>query len=119
MKKTIDHMSKVLEQHNISLPEGAKKAESRDKTEDHDICHALKVGFSKSHGFLIDSGASNHMVASKESFSLLKINDGPSIHVGDDTQIQAEGKGSIEFEHGVFKNVLYVPSLASILLYVY
>ena len=39
--------------------------------------------------------------------------------MGDDTQIQAEGKGSINLEHGVFKNVLYVPSLAANLLFVY
>ena len=69
-------MSRILEQHNISLPEGARKAESRDKTEDHDRCHALKVGFSKSHAFLIDLGASNHMVSSKESFYSLNLTDG-------------------------------------------
>ena len=59
------------------------------------------------------------MVAYKESFSSLKHTDDPSIHIGDDTQIQAEGKGSIKLEHGVFKNVLYVPSLAKNLLSVY
>ena len=59
------------------------------------------------------------MVASKESFSSLQLTDGPSIHMGCDTQIQAEGKGSIRLEHGVFKNVLYVPSLATFFLYVY
>ena len=47
-------MSKILEQHNISLPGGASKDDSGDKTEDHDErFHALKVGFSKSHAFLI------------------------------------------------------------------
>ena len=59
------------------------------------------------------------MVASKESFSSLQLIDGLSIHMGDDTQIQAEGKGSIKLEHALFKNVLYVPSLATNLLYVY
>ena len=59
------------------------------------------------------------MVASKESFSSLQFTDGPSIHMGYDTQIQAEGKGSIKLEHGVFKNVLYVPSLATNLLSIY
>ena len=112
-------MSRLLEQHNISLPEGTRKANCGEKIEDHERCHALKDGFSKSHAFLIESGASNHMVASKESFSSLKIIDGPSIHMGDDTQIQAEGKGSIKLEHGVFKNVLFVPSLGENLLYVY
>ena len=67
MKKAIDQMENLLEQHNISLTKGTRKGDSRDKTEDHgERCHVLKDGFSKSHAFLIDSGASNHMVASKE-----------------------------------------------------
>ena len=53
----------------MALPEGERKAEFGDKTDDHERCHALKARFSKSHAFLIYSGASNHMVASKESFS--------------------------------------------------
>ena len=96
MKKTIDQMSRLLEQHNIALVEGARKADSGDKTEDHWILHALTIGFSKSHAFLIDSGASNHMVASKESFSSLQLTDGPSIHIGYDTKTQAKGKGTIK-----------------------
>ena len=107
MKKTIDQMSSLLEQNNISLPEGARKLDPRNKTEDHERCHALKAGFSHSQDFLIDSGAINHMVASKESFSSLDISGGPSIHMGDDSQIPSVGKCSIQFEHGVFKNVLY------------
>ena len=52
MKKTIDQMSRLLEQHNISLPEGARKDDSRDNIEDHDErWHALKAGFSKTHAF--------------------------------------------------------------------
>ena len=117
MKKTIDQMSKILEEHNISLLEDTQKDGYRDKNKDHDErCHALKVGFSKSHAFLIDLGASNHMLASKESFSSLQLTNGPSIHMGDDTQIQAKGKGSIKSEHGVFKNVLYVPSFTANLM---
>ena len=55
------------------------------KANDHERCHALKVGFSKSQSFVIDSGASNHMVSSKKSFSSLNIIDGLIIHIGDDT----------------------------------
>ena len=59
------------------------------------------------------------MVSSKESFSSLNLCDGPSIHMGDDTQIQVEGKGIVKLEHEVFKNFLYVPSLEANMLSVY
>ena len=49
------------------------------------------------------------MVASKESFSSLKPTNGLSIHMGDDTQIRAKGKGSIKLKHGVFKYVSMCP----------
>ena len=120
MNKTTDQMEKILEHHNIALPEGARKTESGEKTKYHDErCHALKASCSKSHAFLIDSGASNHLVTSRESFFSLKTTYGLSIHMGDDTQIRAKGKGSIKLKHGVFKNVLYVPSLAAKFLSVY
>ena len=59
------------------------------------------------------------MVAPIESFSSLQLTDGLSIHMTDDTQIQAEGRDSIKLKHGVFKYVLYVPSLDANLLSVY
>ena len=86
-------MSRLLEQHNISLPEGTDKVDSTYMTKYHERCHAHKAGSSKSHAFLIDLGSSNHMVASKESLSSLQFTYGPRIHMGDDTQIQVEGKG--------------------------
>ena len=39
--------------------------------------------------------------------------------MGDGTQIQAKGKGSIKLEYGVFNNVLYVPSLEANLFSIY
>ena len=46
MKKTIDKMEKLLEQHNIALHEGSRKTDSRETTEDHDErCHALKASY--------------------------------------------------------------------------
>ena len=59
------------------------------------------------------------MVSSREPFSSLQITDGTSIHMGVDTQIRVEGRNSIKLNHGVFKDVLYAPSLATNLLYVY
>ena len=44
MKNTIDHMEKILEKHNISLPEGTRKTNYGEMTEDHDErFHALKA----------------------------------------------------------------------------
>ena len=59
------------------------------------------------------------MVSSKESFSTLSLSKGPNIHMGDDSQIPTEGRGSARAKHGEFKNVLYVPSLAVNLLSIY
>ena len=59
------------------------------------------------------------MVSSKESFTTLYLSEGPNIHMGDDSQIPAMGRGSIKIQHGEFKNVLYVPSLAANFLYIY
>ena len=33
--------------------------------------------------------------------------------MGNNIKIQSKGKGSIKIEHGKFKDVLYVPSLAA------
>ena len=68
---------------------------------------------------LIDSGASNHMVGSKESFSFLNSDSSIPIQMGDDSQIISKGQGTVKLEHGSFFDVLYVPSLASNLLSVY
>ena len=59
------------------------------------------------------------MVSSKEYFTTLNIKGGPTIHMGDDSHIQVVGIGSIKIQHGEFKNVLYVRSLATNLLFTY
>ena len=59
------------------------------------------------------------MVASKGSFTSLDLSGGPRIHMGDNSQIPVVGRGSIKIQHGDFKNVLYMPFLATNLLSVY
>ena len=120
MRRTIDETLLLLKKHNLIVPGSARKADHREETKEHEeTCHALKARCSTTHSFLIDSGASNHMVASKESFSSLQSSDGPSIYMGNNSQIRAKGKGSIKIEHGKLKYVLYVPSPAANLLSVY
>ena len=79
----------------------------------------MKEGLTQSKAYLIDFGESNHMVSSRESFTTLTLSVGPTIHMGYDSRIPATGRGSIKIQHGEFKNVLYVPSLATNMLYVY
>ena len=74
---------------------------------------------SKSNALLIDSGALNHMMDDKDSFSSLETRKTIPIQMGDDSTIISEGQGTVNLEHGYFSNVLYVPSLASNLLSVY
>ena len=74
---------------------------------------------SNSKSLLIYSGASNHMMAERDSFSSLETGKFISIHMGDDSIIISEGKCTVDIEHCYFSNVLYVPSLASNLLSVY
>ena len=59
------------------------------------------------------------MVSSYNLLSSLNVKEGPNIHMEYDSQILAARKGTIRMKHGVFKDVLYVPSLVASLLYVY
>ena len=85
MRKQLDEMSALLKHHNIALPQGAKNLDEESQTKDDERCHALKSILTQSTTYIIDSGASNHMVASKESFSTLTLSKGPNIHVGHDS----------------------------------
>ena len=73
MRIKIDEMSLLLKKHNIIVPTSVRKADHREETEEHEeTCHAFKVSFSTPHSFFIDSRASNHTVASRESLSSLQ-----------------------------------------------
>ena len=67
MRRTIDEMALLLKKHNIIVPSSSRKADHREETKEYEeTCHALKANYSIAHAFLIDSGASNHMVTSRE-----------------------------------------------------
>ena len=46
-------------------------------------------------------------------------NTGPTVPMGDDSEIKTKGIGRIDLEHGFISDVLYVPYLATNLLPVY
>ena len=77
MKKKIDMLTQLLEKNNISLPDCSKKKEGGSNSEDKERVHALVAGTSSSPRFIIESGASRHMVLTKETFSSLDMLKGP------------------------------------------
>ena len=74
---------------------------------------------STSPSFIIDSGASIHIVSTKEAFTSLDNSKGQPIVLGDDSLTESLGKGGIDIDHCKFNNVLYIPGLTSNLLSVY
>ena len=85
MKKTIDQLLNLLEHKNISLPQSARKFEYGQQKNEHVGFWSLKASFSQSKAYLIDSGESNQMVASKKSFTSLYLSGGINIHMWDDS----------------------------------
>ena len=86
MRRTIDGMIVILEKHNITVPPGVRKDDHREETKEHEETYdALNASYYIAHAFLINYGASNHMVTSRESFSSLQYFDGPSIHMGNNS----------------------------------
>ena len=67
-----------------------------EQTEEHERFHSLKAGLTSSKAYLIDSGASNHMVASRYSFTTFTLLGGPSTHMGYESPILAVDIGSVK-----------------------
>ena len=108
-----------MEKRNISLPESTKKKEGGSSFQDKEIFHALvsrNIGYPS---FIIDYGASRHMVSSREAFSYLDNSNGSNILLGENSETESKGKGNIDFDHGSFNDALYVPGLVAHLLLVY
>jgi hypothetical protein len=114
MQKKIDLMSQILHQNNLGylIPEGAKKKNPEDLNSKKDnSSHALIAINSSLDAWIIDSGASHHMSASKEVYSSLDACKGPPILMGDNSSVKVIDKGRIELTNGSFENVLHVPKL--------
>jgi hypothetical protein len=74
MKKKIDLMSQILQQNNLGdhIPKGEKKKKPEDlNSKKENSSHALIAINSSPDAWIIDSGASHHMDASKALYSSL------------------------------------------------
>jgi hypothetical protein len=121
MKKHIDLMTHILQKNKLGdfNPEGAKKKKEEDHAPKKGNHHALFAINSSYDSWIIDSGASHHMVAKEEVFNSLSSCSGPPILMGDDNPIEVAGEGRVELPNGSFENVLHVPKISIILLSVY
>ena len=79
----------------------------------------MVAGTSSSPSFIIDSGASRHMVSTRDIFSSLDMSKDPPIVFGDNSLNDSMGKGRTNIDHGSFNDVLYVPGLDDNLLSMY
>ena len=73
MKKQINMLTQILEKNGISLPDSSKKREGGSNSEDRERAHELVASTSSSPSFIIDYGASRHMVSTKEAFTSLDM----------------------------------------------
>ena len=119
MKKTIEMMVQLLDNNNIPLSYGVSKKDGGLNSGNKERCHAMVTGYSRYSSFIIDSSASRNIDSREESFSSLYPYIGPFILMGDGLEILAKGIGRINLNNGYFNNVVYVPDLATNLLYVY
>ena len=88
MRRELDEMALLLKKHNIYVPASARKDDSEKEYEEYQRKgHALKASFSSAHVFVIDSGASDHKAASRDSFSSYQSFKGPSIHMGNNSKV--------------------------------
>jgi hypothetical protein len=116
MRKTIDEMDKQLQQHNLTVPENAKKTDDnrmRGRARDG---HALMAVTFTPSSLILDSCGSNHMSTSKYEFSSIEESTGSPIYLGDATPAKVCGEGIVDLEGGFFTNVLHVPSFSTNLL---
>ena len=66
-------------------------SDDEEQTEEYEIC--LHASLSPSKAYVIDSGASNHMVSSMESFITFPLSGAPSNHMGDESKIPDAERG--------------------------
>ena len=78
-------MALLLDINNITLPEGARKKDTRDRSNHPERGHALMASVLNARSLLIYFVSSNHMVVCKDYFTSLDSDSCISIHMGDDS----------------------------------
>ena len=93
-------MKALCVQNNIFLPQGATMSDDEEHTKEDEIC--LHASLSLLKAYLIDSGASDHMVSSRKSFITFHLSGGPSSHIGNEYEILVVTRVSYKIQHDDF-----------------
>jgi hypothetical protein len=115
-------MDQILQQNNLGdhIPERAKKKKLEDQNPKKDISRHALTSINSSHdAWIVDSGASHYMEATKEVYFSLNSCKGSPILMGDNSPFEVTDKGRIGLTNISFENVLHVPKLSVNLLNVY
>ena len=113
------HDVKAEEREEATTVEGPGKAlKTVNLDEPCAQVHVGHVGVDQEQRWYLDSGASNHMTGSKDSFSELDGDVTGTVKFGDGSRVAIQGRGTIIFrcqngEHRALKDVYYIPQLCS------
>ena len=115
--KQIDELLNIMRKNKIDVPNAYKDKGSSSTSKGKG--QALVASAYNGEEWVLDLGETHHMGASREQFSSITPSHVPYIYVGNDTQVEVQGKGNVELENGIFTNVLHVPHLSTNLLSIY
>jgi hypothetical protein len=117
--------SKRHQTHIVEDDEPPKKVAKKDESSDEDYVLMSSLTGTVTHGsgiWLIDSGASKHMIGYEDSLSKINHKDSPhKVKLGDDYQYPIKGVGEASYKLNLgmpmkMKEFLYVPALKMNLL---
>ena len=106
-----------MRKHKIDVPNSYKDKGSSSTSKGKG--QALVASTNNGEGWVLDLEETHYMGASREHFSSMKLSNITYIYVGNDTQVEVQGKVNAELDNGIFKDVLHVPNLSINLLSIY
>src|SRR5579875_1494527 len=118
------HIAKNCFKKKGNRGEKANKAKVDDDYEDYAFVASYGDALNMSDDWIVDSGATTYMSPQRADFDTFETTTSKKVFMGDDSILEAIGKGSILVDTKVggctkrirFKDVLYVPKLQSNLL---
>lgn len=101
----LNALEEVMKKHNISI-------DKRHALSAQAICKCTD-------NWILDSGASHHMTSCQDLLPSTSPSYISQIVVGDSTQLQVLGSGTVQMTLGCINNVLLIPEISANLLFIY